>query len=130
MLRKLIISLPLVLATILTAVATLVGVQQEAYAQAAAFYSEPMNEQQQALISEILNRLQNQTASDISIFEDGSMYITWSETITAEAPDGRVFEIEQHTSLTAPHNFTIENGYTYRDGTIFAPNGTELFASE
>jgi hypothetical protein len=132
--RKLIISLPL-LATLLTTttttatVAPLVGVQHEAYAQGVAFY-DSVNEQQQGLISQVLSNLLSQTAEPrLSIFEDPpNMIITWTETIPVTAPDGRVFEIEQDSSLTVPHNFTIENGYTYRDGTIFKPDGTELFA--
>ena len=130
--KKIIISLPL-LTTILTAAVAaplVVGVQQqEAYAQGAAFYN-GVNEQQQALISQVLSNLLNQTAEPrLSIFEDPpNMIITWTETIPVTAPDGRVFEIEQETSLTVSHNFTIENGYTYRDGTIFKPDGTELFA--
>jgi sugar lactone lactonase YvrE len=101
--------------------------QQEAYAQGAAFYSE-LDEDHQALISEVLNGLQNQTANDISIYEDGSMIITWIENVTATAPDGSVFEITRDSTLTVPHNFTAANGYQYRDGTIFKPDGTELFA--
>jgi len=128
--RKIIISLPL-LATLLTAVAAslVVGVQQEAYAQAA-FFTE-VNEQHQALISQVFNRLQNQTADRISIFGDsGNMVVTWTENISATAPDGTVFEITRDTTLTAPTNFTTANGYQYRDNTIFKPDGTELFASE
>jgi hypothetical protein len=101
--------------------------QQEAYAQGAAFYSE-LDEDHQALISEVLNRLQDQTANDISIYEDGSMIINWIENVTATAPDGTVFEITRDSTLTVPHNFTAANGYQYRDGTIFKPDGTELFA--
>ena len=84
--------------------------------------------QQQTLVSEILNRLQNQTASDISIFEDGNMYTTWSETITAEAPDGRVFEIDEQTQITTQHNFTAQNGYVYRDNGIYKSDGSQIFS--
>jgi hypothetical protein len=58
------------------------------------------------------------------------MIITWEEDVQATAPDGTVFNISRQTQITTPHNFTIENGYTYREGTIFKPDGTELFASE
>jgi hypothetical protein len=125
---KTITSLPL-LATILAAVVAPLGlgVQQDAYAQGAAFYDE-INEEQQALISEVLNRLQNQTADRISIFEDpANMIIAWTENVTAVAPDGTAFDISRETSVTAPHNLTSVNGYVYRDGTIFKPDGTELF---
>ena len=116
------------LATILTAVAAplVAGVQQEAHAQAV-FFTE-VNEQHQALISQVLNRLQNQTADRISIFGDsGNMVVTWTENISATAPDGTVFEITRDTTLTAPTNLTTANGYQYRDNTIFKPDGTELF---
>lgn len=99
----------------------------EAYAQGAAFYDQ-INEEQQAYISQVLTGLQNLTADTISIFEDGNMIVSWRENVTATAPDGTSFEILRDFSLTAPHNFTSTNGYVYRDGTIFKPDGTELFA--
>jgi hypothetical protein len=99
----------------------------EAYAQGAAFYDQ-INEEQQAYISQVLTGLQNLTADTISIFEDGNMIVSWRENVTATAPDGTSFEILRDFSLTAPHNFTSANGYVYRDGTIFKPDGTELFA--
>jgi hypothetical protein len=99
----------------------------EAYAQGAAFYDQ-INQEQQAYISQVLTGLQNLTADTISIFEDGNMIVSWRENVTATAPDGTSFEILRDFSLTAPHNFTSANGYVYRDGTIFKPDGTELFA--
>jgi hypothetical protein len=56
------------------------------------------------------------------------MIISWVESVEARAPDGSVFEITRDSTLTVPHNFTAANGYQYRDGTIFKPDGTELFA--
>jgi hypothetical protein len=102
-----------------------------AYAQGAAFYKKgQLNEEQQGLISQVLNRLLNKTSEPrMSIFDDGNMIITWTDKITTTAPDGRVFEVEEDTSLSAPHNFTTANGYAYRDGVIYKPDGTELFAS-
>ena len=32
-------------------------------------------------------------------------------------------------SIVMPHNFTTGNGYEYRDGTIYKPDGTKLFGS-
>ncbi len=123
----LVTSLVAVLAALVVMTGGVVQQEQQAYAQGAAFYSE-LDEDHQALISEVLNRLQNQTANDISIYEDGSMIITWIENVTATAPDGTAFEITRDSTLTVPHNFTSANGYQYRDGTIFKPDGTELFA--
>jgi hypothetical protein len=34
----------------------------------------------------------------------------------------------QDITIVMPHNFTTQNGYEYRDGTIYKPDGTELFA--
>ena len=102
-----------------------------ACAQGAAFYEKgQLNEEQQRLISQVLNSLLNKTSEPrISIFDDGNMIITWTDKITTTPPDGRVFEVQEDTSLSAPHNFTTANGYTYRDGVIYKPDGTELFAS-
>jgi hypothetical protein len=99
-----------------------------AYAQGLVFYNE-IGEDHQALISEVLNRLQNKTASSLSIDESGSTMITWTDVITTTAPDGTTFDITRDTRLIVPHNFTIENGYTYRGNTIFKPDGTELLPS-
>jgi hypothetical protein len=66
----------------------------------------------------------------ISETTSATMLIFWEETVTATAPDGTSIDITRTTNLSVPHNFTTANGYTYRDGTIFKPDGTELFADE
>jgi hypothetical protein len=102
---------------------------EEAYAQGTVYLQE-LGEDHQPLVSEVLNRLQNETADRLMIMEEGRMLIIWEEEITTTAPDGTVFEVTQETTLNTPHNYTIENGYTYRDNTIYKPDGSELFASE
>lgn len=127
--KKIIISLPL-LTTILTAAVAaplVVGVQQQdAYAQGLTFYDR-IDEDLQALVSQELNELQNQTVEHVALSPDGGLVILWTKNITATTPEGTAIDIRQDTRLSATHEFTPANGYVYRDGSIFAPNGTELF---
>jgi hypothetical protein len=101
---------------------------QQAYAQAV-FYFNGLNQEQQAFIEQALKELENKTADSLYIDGDsGRMSVTWTDNITATAPNGQVFEITQESTLSIPTNFTIANGYEYRDNKIFKPDGTELFA--
>jgi hypothetical protein len=126
-----------------------IGVQQEeAYAQVAIF--DEIDEDHQPLISEILNALQNQTADEIRIPENGQMIIRYHNAVTSIPPPppspssapprpsilnnadslgyfGETGPRGQDITIVIPHNFTTRNGYEYRDGTIYTPNGTELF---
>jgi hypothetical protein len=85
-----------------------------------------IDEDHEPLISEILNQLINHTADKIVIDgEAGRMIISWSNA-SEIMNDGRLGSGE--ITVSTPHNFTIRNGYEYRDGTIYKPDGTELFS--
>jgi hypothetical protein len=109
--KLLVIAALVITTTIITAPA--------AYAQTI-HYSDQIDESHMPLVSEVLNELvQNQSmASTISIPEDGNMMITFGN----ETP-----EISDDPWIVLPHNFTIENGYSYTNGKIYKPDGTELF---
>jgi hypothetical protein len=72
------------------------------------------------------NSLLNHTADKIVIDEAGRMIISWSNA-SEIMNDGRL-NSDQEITVSMPHNFTIRNGYEYREGRIFKPDGTELFA--
>lgn len=58
--------------------------------------------------------------TDIELFANGRMIITYDgESSFDEADDIRIY---------APHNYTIINGYTYANSTIYDQNGIEIFA--
>ena len=112
---------------VLLATITTTTIGTAAYAQWQAF--EEPNENILAYVNKAIDEAQNRTPDRIVVYYDSAFLIVyWTTFINATAPDGRVFEIEETTEFRMPHNFTAENGYTYRDGTIYKPDGTELFA--
>lgn len=114
--------------TVAAATLFLMTITTEAHAQWQAF--EEPNENLQAYTNKAIDEVQNKTPDRIVVYYDSAfMIVYWTTIINATAPDGRVFEFEETTQLQMPHNFTSNNGYTYRDGTIYNPNGTELFAN-
>ena len=114
-------------AALLATILSLMTITTEAHAQWQAF--EEPNENLQAYTTKAIDEVQNKTPDRIVIYYDsGFMIVYWTTIINATAPDGRVFEIEEETQFQMPHNFTSSNGYTYRDGIIYKPDGTELFS--
>jgi hypothetical protein len=58
--------------------------------------------------------------TDIELFANGRMIITYDgESSFDEADDTRIY---------APHNYTVVNGYSYANGTIYDQNGIEISA--
>ena len=80
------------------------------------------------LISEVMNKLQNlaqnqtETLWFVGVHSDGSLNIRFD--------NGTLGNLDDHTTITTKHSYTPENGYTFRDGNIFKPDGTELFAPD
>jgi hypothetical protein len=73
------------------------------------------------LLSEILDSLKNQTADRIYIDEGSArMHILYDNGTSGSFSS-------DDTVISIPHNFTAENGYEYREGKIFKPDGRELF---
>ena len=100
-----------------------------------------IDEDDQPLIQEIVNKILNQTADSIIIFNEplGYMVITFENEIieddiissNADADFGSRSGLDSDDIvIRLPHNFTEANGYEYRDGIIYKPDGTELFAPE
>jgi hypothetical protein len=79
-------------------------------------YTEP-EETIQSLASTITT-FKNKT--NIDLYANGRMIITYAGGFSSdEADDTRIY---------APHNYTIVNGYTYVNNTIYDENGIEVFA--
>lgn len=58
--------------------------------------------------------------TDIELFANGRMIIAYDgESSFDEADDTRIY---------APHNYTVVNGYSYANSTIYDQNGIEIFA--
>jgi hypothetical protein len=58
--------------------------------------------------------------TNIDLYANGRMIITYAgESSSDEADDTRIY---------APHEYTIVNGYTYVNNTIYDQNGIEVFA--
>jgi hypothetical protein len=66
-----------------------------------------------------LDKLENSTNVRIDLYEYGRMLVSDNN-----GTPGPTDDIHLHIL----HNFTHSNGYQYRDGTVFKPDGTELFA--
>ena len=67
----------------------------------------------------------NQTADRIVIHEDSARTTIIYENLTNIMNNGSSGNVH----ITAPHNFMAAAiGYEFRDGTIYEPDGTELFA--
>jgi hypothetical protein len=67
----------------------------------------------------------NQTADRIVIHEDSARMTIIYENLTNILNNGSSGDVH----ITAPHNFmAAANGNGFRDGTIYEPDGTELFA--
>jgi hypothetical protein len=57
--------------------------------------------------------------TNIDLYANGRMIITYAGGFSSDADDTRIY---------APHNYTIVNGYTYVNNTIYDQNGIEVFA--
>jgi hypothetical protein len=126
---SLIIFVVVVAAMIITATAT------TAYAQGSATFDE-IDESHEPLLSKILNTLLNHTADEVMIIKSGQMFITYKNLtpLTETTPHTTNSLLTSGVTggggdikIIMPHNFAERNGYAYRDGTIYKPDGTELF---
>jgi hypothetical protein len=82
----------------------------------ARIYTEP--EESIQSLARTLATFTNKT--NIDLYANGRMIITYAgEFSSDEADDTRIY---------APHNYTVVNGYTYINNTIYDQNGVEVFA--
>ena len=79
-----------------------------------------------ALVTQTLNRIQNHANSTsyndaplISLMDEGVITIVYNNNTITDSSDD--------ISIIAPHDYTPENGYTFRDNQIFKPDGSPLF---
>ncbi len=96
-----------------------------AYAETATLTGIP-KEISDALVTQTLNRIQNHANSTsyndaplISLMDEGVITIVYNNNTITDSSDD--------ISIIAPHDYTLENGYTFRDNQIFKPDGSPLF---
>jgi hypothetical protein len=77
-------------------------------------YTEP--EETIQSLARIIATFTNKT--NIDLYANGRMIITYAGGFSSDADDTRIY---------APHNYTIVNGYTYVNNTIYDQNGIEVF---
>jgi hypothetical protein len=96
-----------------------------AYAETAILTGIP-KEISDALVSQTINRIQNYAnntsyinAPVISLTDEGVIAIVYNNNTITDSSDD--------IWMIAPHDYTPENGYTFRDNQIFKPDGSALF---
>jgi hypothetical protein len=96
-----------------------------AYAETAILTGIP-KEISDALVSQTINRIQNYAnntsyinAPVISLTDEGVIAIVYNNNTITDSLDD--------IWMIAPHDYTPENGYTFRDNQIFKPDGSALF---
>ncbi|MDQ4067317.1 MAG: hypothetical protein M3114_07005 [Thermoproteota archaeon] len=111
----------LAMAVVVTAATT----TTTAYAETAILTGIP-KEISDALVSQTINRIQNYAnntsyinAPVISLTDEGVIAIVYNNNTITESSDD--------IWMIAPHDYTPENGYTFRDNQIFKPDGSALF---
>jgi hypothetical protein len=111
----------LAMAIVVTAATTTIT----AYAETAILTGIP-KEISDALVSQTINRIQNYAnntsyinAPLISLTDEGVIAIVYNNNTITDSSDD--------IWMIAPHDYTPENGYTFRDNQIFKPDGSALF---
>lgn len=111
----------LAMAVVVTAATT----TTTAYAETAILTGIP-KEISDALVSQTINRIQNYAnntsyinAPLISLTDEGVIAIVYNNNTITDSSDD--------IWMIAPHDYTPENGYTFRDNQIFKPDGSALF---
>ncbi len=109
----------------MTIVVTAATTTTTAYAETAILTGIP-KEISDALVSQTINRIQNYAnntsyinAPVISLTDEGAIAIVYNNNTITDSSDD--------IWMIAPHDYTPENGYTFRDNQIFKPDGSPLF---
>ncbi len=79
-----------------------------------------------ALVTQTLNRIENY-ANETSYFNAPLISLTDEGVITIVYNNNTITDSSDDISIIAPHDYTSENGYTFRDNQIFKPDGSPLF---
>ncbi len=96
-----------------------------AYAETAILAGIP-KEISDALVSQTINRIQNY-ANSTSYVDAPLITLTDEGVITISYFNGTSTDSSDDISIIAPHDYTPENGYAFRDNQIFKPDGSPLF---
>jgi hypothetical protein len=96
-----------------------------AYAETAILTGIP-KEISDALISQTINRIQNY-ANNTSYINAPAISLTDEGVITIVYDNNTITDSSDDIWMIAPHDYTPENGYTFRDNQIFKPDGSPLF---
>jgi hypothetical protein len=96
-----------------------------AYAETAILTGIP-KEISDALVSQTINRIQNY-ANNTSYINAPVISLTDEGVITIVYNNNTITDSSDDIWMIAPHDYTPENGYTFRDNQIFKPDGSALF---
>jgi hypothetical protein len=107
------------------AMAVVVIATTTAYAETAILTGIP-KEISDALVSQTINRIQNY-ANNTSYINAPVISLTDEGVITIVYNNNTITDSSDDIWMIAPHDYTPENGYTFRDNQIFKPDGSALF---
>ena len=96
-----------------------------AYAETAILTGIP-KEISDALVTQTINRIENY-ANNTSYINAPLISLTDEGVITIVYNNNTLTDSSDDISIIAPHDYTSENGYIFRDNQIFKPDGSPLF---
>jgi hypothetical protein len=115
----------LLLFSLAMAVLVITTITTTAYAETAILTGIP-KEISDALITQTINRIQNY-ANNTSYINAPAISLTDEGVITIVYDNNTITDSSDDIWMIAPHDYTPENGYTFRDNQIFKPDGSPLF---